>query len=158
MDTNNEDNMKLIYVMKNGYNSKNQGLFEFIFSTDESNIDIEGWSWDMIPACDYALPPDEDHISITVNLKTSTFDLFCLHEAVDRPYMHGVHTIHALAYEIELMNESGYSQYEALMSDDETPLLVFHYGMTLTKVKELLLTKKMILKNSTFIETSSIQF
>ncbi len=30
-----EDKLKLIYVLKIGYNSKDEGLYEFIFSLDE---------------------------------------------------------------------------------------------------------------------------
>jgi hypothetical protein len=40
----------------------------------------------------------------------------------------------------------------------DVPLLVFHYGMTLSKVKDLLNSRKIILKNNEFIETSSIKF
>lgn len=156
--------LKLIYVLKIGYNSKDEGLYEFIFSTDETNIDIEGWMWDMIPACDNALPPTEAYINAIFSLKTSTFDLFCLHEAVDRPYMHGYHTIHALAYEIEKQDEgnttNGFAQYDSMFNKDEdedAPLLVFHYGMTLTRVKDLLYARKIILKNNEFVETSSIK-
>lgn len=157
-----EDNLKLMYVSKIGYNHKKEGMYEFIFSTDTSitSDDIEMWSWDLVPACENALPPDENHISIVLPLKTSTFDLFCLHEAVDRSYMHGYHTIHALAYEIERQNEEdGYSQYKKIVEDsDDEPLLVFHYGMTLTTIKDILYSKKIILKNNEFIETASVSF
>ncbi len=156
--------LKLIYVLKIGYNSKDEGLYEFIFSTNEANIDMEGWCWDLTPACDNALAPTEEYIDEILNLKTSTFDLFCLHEAVDRPYMHGFHTIHALAYEIEKQDENnnGLGQYESMFEkkDDEEdePLLVFHYGMTLARVKDILAARKIILKNKEFVETSSIKF
>ena len=43
-------------------------------------------------------------------------------------------------------------------NNDDLPLLVFHYGMTLTKVKDMLSARKIILKNNEFIETSSIKF
>ena len=156
--------LKLIYVLKIGYNSKDEGLYEFIFSLDPTNIDIEGWCWDLLPACDHALPPTEAYINGIFNLKTSTFDLFCLHEAVDRPYMHGYHTIHALAYETEKQNDddnNGFSQYESMFEkqeDEDLPLLVFHYGMTLARVKDLLYARKIILKDKEFVETSSIKF
>jgi len=155
--------LKLIFVLKIGYNSKDEGLYEFIFSNDETNIDIEGWSWDLIPACDHALPPSSDFTDGIYSLKTKSFDLFCLHEAVDRPYMHGYHTIHALAYEIERQIEddnNGYNQYDNLFdkSDEELPLLVFHYGMTLARLKDMLYSRKIILKNNEFIETSSVKF
>jgi len=155
--------LKLIYVLKIGYNSKNEGLYEFIFSSDETNVDIEGWCWDLVPACDNALPPTAEYINGIINLKTSSFDLFCLHEAVDRPYMHGYHTIHALAYEIEKQdgNNNGFDQYESMFGkeqDEDETLLVFHYGMTLARVKDLLYARKIVLRDKEFVETSSIKF
>lgn len=159
-----EDRLKLIYINKIGYNAKGEGVYEFIFSYDETNIDMEAWCWDMSPACDNATPPTEEYINAIFNLKTNSFDLFCLHEAVDREYMHGYYTIHALAYEIEKQDEngnSGASDYSKMFEndneDDESPL-VFHYGMTLAKVKDLLNARKIILKNNDFVETSSIKF
>jgi len=153
-----EDKLKLIYVLKIGYNAKDEGLYEFIFSLDPTNIDVEGWCWDLTPACDNAMPPSADLINGIFNLKTSSFELFCLHEAVDREYMHGYHTIHALAYEIE--SETDINNYEKMFEekDDDLPLLVFHYGMSLTKIKNLLAGRNIILRNNEFIETSSIQF
>ena len=156
-----EKKLRLIYVLKIGYNSKDEGLYEFIFSLDETNILIEDWCWDLLPACDNALPPTSDYINRIINLKTSTFDLFCLHEAVDRPYMHGYHTIHCLAYEIEKegAESNGFTQYDSMFAkeEEETSLLVFHYGMTLARVKDLLYARKIILKDKEFVETSSIK-
>lgn len=153
-----DNKLKLIYVLKIGYNTKGDGLYEFIFSLDPTNVDVEGWCWDLSPACDNALPPSEKYINALFNLKTSSFDLICLHEAVDRPYMHGYHTIHALAYENENgVIDDGHSDYQRMFEDDDVPLLVFHYGMTLGKVKDLLNSRKIILKNNEFIETSSIR-
>lgn len=156
---NDDKKLKLIYVLKIGYNSKDEGLYEFIFSEDETNVDIEGWCWDLSPACDNALPPTDEFTNAVFNLKTKSFDLYCLMEAVDRPYIHGYHTIHALAYETEKQDENGYNQYDNMFDgeDDDTPLLVFHYGMSLARVKELLYAKKIILKNNEFVETSSIK-
>jgi len=157
-----DNKLKLIYVLKIGYNTKDEGLYEFVFSIDPENIDIEGWMWDITPACDNALPPTEEYVNKIVNLKTSSFDLFCLHEAVDREYMHGYHTIHALAYETERQIEgNGFGDYEKLFegdNNDDLPLLVFHYGMTLQQIKDLLDSRKIILKDNEFIETSSIRF
>ena len=159
----NEDKkLSLIFVNKIGYNAKGEGLFEFIFSSDPSNIDIEGWCWDLSPACDNAMPPTEEFIDSIYNLKTSTFDLFCLHEAVDREYMHGYHTIHALAYEIPPPEEnvSGFSDYQKMFENDDNdmPLLVFHYGISLARIKEMLGARKIIAKDNEFIEVSSIKF
>ena len=156
-----DSKLKLIYVHKIGYNVNYEGLYEFIFSLDETNVDMEGWCWDMSPACDHAMPPTDEYINAIFNLKTSSFDLFCLHEATDREYMHGYHTIHCLAYEVEKKDENNnVSDYDKMFNDekDDVPLLVFHYGMTLTKVKDLLNSRKIILKNNEFVETSSIKF
>ena len=155
-----DDKLKLIFILKIGYNANDEGLYEFIFSLDPTNIDVEGWCWDLLPACDNATPPAPDFINGIFNLKTSSFEMFCLHEAVDRPFMHGYHTIHALAYELEGEPDGSFSDYEKMFEteDDDIPLLVFHYGMSLRKVKDLLSSRKIILKDNEFIETSSIKF
>lgn len=155
----NEEALKLIFVYKNGYNVKGDGIYEFIFSNDPTNIAKDEWCWDLIPACDNAQPPTEDYIDAVINLKTSSFDLFCLHDDVTRPYMHGVHTIHALAYEIDRTDANGYEQFEQAFNDsDDELLLVFHYGMSLARVKEIFSRKKIILRNDDFIEVSAIKF
>lgn len=155
-----DDKLKLIYILKIGYNSNDEGLYEFIFSLDPTNIDVEGWMWDVSPACDNAEAPTPDFTNGIYSLKTSSLNFYCLHEAVDREYMHGYHTIHALAYELEEVPDGSYSDYEKMFEtdDDDTPLLVFHYGMTLGKIKDLLSTRKIVLRDKEFIETSSIQF
>jgi hypothetical protein len=154
----NDEDLKLIFVHKVGYNSEDDALYRFYFSQNETNIDIEGWCWDLCPACDNALPPTEDYYNLTVNLRTNSFDLFCLHEAVDREYMHGYHTIHALAYEVEKQDRNGYSSYDKLMEDKkDLPLLVFHYGITLKNVKDLLYERNILFKNKEFIEACKIQ-
>ena len=157
-----DSDLKLIYVLKIGYNSKDEGLYEFIFSSDETNIDVEMWGWDLSPACDNAEPPTDDYIDIIYNLKTDSFDLFCLHEAVDREYMHGYHNIHALAYEVDRQDggntPDGFNQYEEIFEEkDELPLLVFHYGMTLKEIKDILYGRKIILQGKDFIESSSAE-
>ena len=160
METINNDTLKLIYVQKVGYNTKNEGLYEFIFSKNPTNIDIQGWCWDLCPAGDNALAPTEDYIDANYTLKTKSFDLFCLHESYNSEYMHGYHTIHALAYEIEkIENENGYDSYENIFDDniDDMPLLVFHYGMSLSQIIDMLNTRKIIMKNNEFVEVSSIK-
>jgi hypothetical protein len=62
--------------------------------------------------------------------------------------MHGYHTIHALAYETFEGADSGASDYEKMFEqeDDDLPLLVFHFGMTLKTIKDILAPRKIILK------------
>ena len=155
--------LKLIYIHKIGYNTRNQGLYEFIFSKNPTNIDYETWGWDLSPACDNAQPPTEDYYDEVYPLQTDSFDLFCLHEAVDREYMHGYYNIHCLAYEIE--KEDNYEDdYENIFDGfggnsekEELPLLVFHYGMTLQDVEDKLYERDIILKKDKFIQTKDFK-
>ena len=157
----NQEDLKLIYILKIGYNIKGEGQYEFVFSLDETNLDIEKWCWDLTPAVDNALPPEEEYIDAIYRLKTDQFDLFCLHEAYDRPYIHGYHTIHALGYEIEYEGDdaNGFNEYDSLFNDnnDDIPLLVFHYGMSLKQIKDLLYERKIILKGTEFVESSKLK-
>lgn len=158
-----DKNLKLIYVHKIGENAKNEGLYEFIFSKDPTHIDMEGWFWDMSPACDNAEPPEQEYIDLILNLKTDKFNLFCLHDAVDREYMHGYHLIHALAYEKEKENDG--TEIDNEYSDGwnidgteigEVPLLVFHYGSTLQEVQDSLYERDIVLNNNEFVEGKNI--
>ena len=71
----NPEELKLIYVLKVGYNARNEGLYEFVFSKDPETIDYQKWCWDVSPACDNALPPTEDYYDAIFSLKTDKFDL-----------------------------------------------------------------------------------
>ena len=153
-----DEDLKLIYVLKIGYNTKGEGQYEFVFSIDETNIDFEKWCWDLDPACDNADPPEEGYINGIYTLKTDAFDLFCLHEATDREYMHGYHGIHALAYEIPYEGDAdGFDEFEDMFDQDDSPLLVFHYGMALTQIKEMLYERKIILRGTEFLESSKVK-
>jgi hypothetical protein len=62
-------------------------------------------------------------------------------------------------YETEKENDE-FNDYEKMFEDknDDVPLLVFHYGTSLAKIKELLGLRKIILKNNEFVEISSLKF
>lgn len=156
------ERLKLIYVLKIGKNSKNEGVYEFLFSYDPENIDVKSWNWDVSPAIDNKdlLVPTEDYVDATYSLTTKNFELFCLHDAVDRPYIHGYHLIHALAYEDEDAFENDeFPDYDEMYTggSDDIPLLVFHYGMTLKSVEDKLYERNIILKNEKFVNASSIK-
>lgn len=152
----NDNELKLIFVLKIGNNTKNEGLYEFIFSTDPTNINIEDWGWDLSPACDNAEPPTNEFYNQVIQLKSQSFDLFCLHESIDREYMHGYHTIHALAYETtkEHMNEN-YDDLDFEETDDDKPLFVFHYGVSLKDIKEMFYERDILFEKNKFIEVKS---
>lgn len=131
--------LKLIYVLKIGYNSKGEGLYEFIFSKDPSSVDAEAWGWGQMPANGNARPPEEKYIDIVLSLKTDKIDLICLHELNDRAYLDGYYAIHALAYQ-------DYNDDSADLMYDELPILVFHYGMKLKEVEDILYTRDLMFK------------
>lgn len=162
------DNLKLIYVLKVGKNSKGEGVYEFIFSDNPEAIDSEiweMWNWDQTPAIEhkeYSIP-EKEYISMVFSLITKDFTLFCLHDAVDRPYIHGYHLIHALAYEDEEDvdspdYDSEFADYDEMFNgnNDDLPLLVFHYGNSLKDVEDKLYERNIILKGSKFINPSAI--
>ena len=157
------NDLKLVYVLKIGYNSIGEGLYEFIFA---KNIDklleedtIEELMWDQSPASskDNALPPTDELIDSIYSLKTLNFDLWCLHEANDRPYMDGVYTIHCLAYEVEKDEEYEYESYETMYDEkNDSPYMVFHFGMTLEQVEDILYSRDIILDNGSFVNSNQI--
>lgn len=136
------EDFKLIYVLKIGYKSNGKGLYEFIFAKDASAVDAEKWGWNEMPANGNASPPSSDHIDRVLSLETDKIDLICLHELNDRAYMDGYYTIHALAYQ-DIDDESTDMMY------DELPIMVFHYGMKLKEVQDILYTRDLIFKETT---------
>lgn len=141
--------LKLIYVLKIGYNTKGEGLYEFIFSKDSSNVDAEAWGWTQMPAKGNANAPDEKHIDLILSLKTDKIDLICLHELNDRTYIDGYYTIHALAFQ-DVDDDSSDMMY------DELPILVFHYGMKLKEIQDILYTRDLLFKEITPEKSASI--
>jgi hypothetical protein len=141
-----KDDLKLIYVLKIGYDTKGQGLYEFIFSKDPSLIDPDAFGWNQIPAKGNANAPSEEYIDKILSLKTNKIDLICLHDLEDRAYIDGYYTKHCLAYE-DLDSENSDVMY------DETKLIVLHYGTTMTEVKDLFLERDILLKDTDFVKT-----
>ena len=58
----------LIFIIKMGYDWKNRGIFQFIF-TDDINDDISGESWYETPADGRPQPPNEEFISTVESLE-----------------------------------------------------------------------------------------
>lgn len=147
---------KLIYVHKIGYDAMGEGMYQFIFSKNTEDIDGEGWGWEDTPASQNASPPDKERIDRVLSLKTQLFDLVCLHEAHDRPYIHGYHTIHALAYENDDPTEvSVESEFDMIY--DDLPLLVFHFGMPISQITDIFYERDIVLKNDEFVHNTQIK-
>lgn len=155
-----KDDLKLVYVLKIGYNSLGEGLYEFIFSKNiqkltETDV-IEELRWDQSPASskDNGIPPTDDLVDEIYSLKTKEFDLWCLHEANDRAYIDGVYTIHCLAYEQEIEEDYEFDDYDSMFDGNEADdnlLLVFHFGMTYQDVSELLYARDIVLNKTPVI-------
>jgi hypothetical protein len=153
----NKSNLKLVYVLKVGKNSKGEGMYEFLFSEDTAKIlDMaDEWNWLAEPAYSdgNALCPDIEYIDEVLELKTNQFDLWCLHADHLGKYMDGVYTIHCLAYEIENEDDDEYEyEFEDMFDDSESsgdisPLLVFHFGMTKKEVEDILYRRDIQFEN-----------
>jgi hypothetical protein len=148
---------KLIYVHKIGYDAMNEGMYQFIFAKNTEDINGEDWGWLDSPASQNANPPDKESIDKILNLKTNLFDLVCLHEANDRPYIHGYHTIHALAYENDDVEELNVES-EFDMIYDDLPLLVFHFGMPISQVIDIFYERDIVLEDDRFVHKTKIKF
>lgn len=136
----NKDDLKLTYVLKIGYNTRGEGLYEFVFSKDPSSIDTDALGWGEIPASANANPPSMKDTDMVLSLKTKKIDFKCLHEMDNRAYEDGFYTIHCLAYE----NQDEDANHDILY--EEMPLVVFHYGDTAARVKDIFLSRDITLK------------
>jgi hypothetical protein len=130
-------NSHLIYVHKIGTNHREEGFYEFIFSNNPNQVEIEDWGWDVRPASTNALPPTEDYISKVLTLKISRFQFTVLHQQNLFTYMDGFDRVVALAWEEE-NNEL----------EDDVKRLVFHYGDTIEEVENKLYARDIILKET----------
>lgn len=131
IDNKDKTNLKLIYVLNVGETANKENIYEFIFSNNPTDINIKEWGWNESPACNNANPPDEDHFDHIVEMRLKDITLTCLHDAVDRQYLHGYYNIHALAYE-DIFNDD--NEYDDENDDD---LLVFHYGISYQRIAEM---------------------
>jgi hypothetical protein len=158
----NEESLQLIYVLSIGKNSKGENIYEFLFSENPEDVDVESWNWDQSPAIEHKefSVPTEDYVDASFTLTTKSVKLKCLHDARDRSYMHGYHLIHALAYEeFEDDDEESYiEEFEEMYeeSNDDAPILVFHYFMRLKDVKDRLYERNLMLYDNSVPNAKAI--
>ena len=121
----------LIYVNRVGKDYKGNVLYEFIFSDTLENVD--GESWDKVPASGRPEPPHEKFIKRVGRLESELIldviqdsSVFAVWDAVDG--------IIALAYE----NIDDYDSYPEKR-------VCFHFGNTLAEVENKLYEKDLIL-------------
>ena len=127
----------LIYVHKIGSNHREEGFYEFIFSSNPNMVEIDNWGWAERPASTNAIPPTEDYISRVLTLKISRFQFTVLHNQNLFTYMDGFDRVVALAWEDE--NDE---------LEEDVKRLVFHYGDTIEEVQDKLYARDIILKET----------
>ncbi len=127
----------LIYVTKIGYDSKNQGMYEFVFTDDLAGVN-EGENWDERPAMGAPQPPDEESFSELAILKTDLIDLDMIKDSEVFSYMDALQGIVAIAYE----NHETYVEF----NQDQYDKLFFFYGETKKSVMAKLYARDLILK------------
>lgn len=132
-----KEQLKLIYVLSVGDNSKGEGVYEFIFSSNPQEIDEKKLCWDVFPAKYNAEAPEGECV---YSFKTDLFSLKCLHEINDRCYLDGLYKIHAIAYEdYEFKNKYGI---------DYNDVLTFHFGITFNEVETKLYKRDIIVDDN----------
>jgi len=126
------DDLKLIYVYNVGEARNGDYIYEFIFSDSTNNI--SGDDWDLYPAAGKPSPPYKNFIKATGRITSETKldliqnnDSFAVYDALDG--------VIGLAWE----NIDEYIEYPESR-------MVFLFGNTYEKVKDILYSKDIILK------------
>jgi len=152
------DELKLIFILKVGYNAKKEGIYEFLFSKAPYDIETDNYDWGELPASNFidTLIPLE-YVNDMVKLKTKKFNLICLHESDDRPYEHGFFSIHAIAYEDYNGEDDDNNLDDNAVLWNDLPILVFHYAMSKTQVLEILGERDFVLDGENLIYNGEIK-
>lgn len=144
----NYNELKLMYVLKVGENFNGEGIYEFIFSSNDDFVPDEELGWNK-RGKDVACPPDKEDIDLVVGFKTDYFKLICLHELNDRKYIDGYYRIHAIAYDD--------TDFENSYGIEYNDVLVFHYGDSFRDVENKLYKREIIFKNNEFAHANKIK-
>jgi hypothetical protein len=124
----------LIYVNELGPNYKGDNIYEFIFS---SNItDVWGEMWESKPSNGYPLPPDLEHINKVGVLKNDKISLSVIQKSDYFSMIDAIDDVVALGWE----NES------ELINFDLVKRLVFRFGETEENVKNKLYERDIVLE------------
>ena len=126
--------MILLFINELGPNYKNENIYEFIFGTQIDEMWGEGWDSD--PANGNPGPPDIKYIKSVGRLEGTKIKM----DLIQNSDYFGME--HALDNVIALGWESYQEEYEN--GDEER--LVFHFGDSIDKVKDILYSRDIILK------------
>ena len=126
--------MKLLFINELGPNYKGQNIYEFIFGN--SKEEIWGEDWDAIPAHGKPGPPEVNYIKSVGVLDSTNLKLDLVQNSDYFSMEHALDGVIAL----------GWETYEDTYENGEEERLVFHFGDTLTGVKDKLYARDIILK------------
>lgn len=124
--------LKLTYVNKIGFDYKNNGHYEFLFTdTDITPLeDVWGEGWEIEPAYNNCEPPSEEYIDTILKISVHEYELHTIDTNETFSVMDATHGVIALAYED---------------MDDRYPYderLVFHYGEDIDNIESKFTKRK----------------
>ena len=122
-----ENVLKLIYILNIGQSYNESNIYEFLFSDDIDNIEIDEWGWELNANNAESIPPEKDYVKHSIRIETDEILLDVLHKNEYFTYLDGYYGIIALAWE----NLEAYEEHE-----DNYSRMVFKYGETLKQVQD----------------------
>ncbi|MFW6219652.1 MAG: hypothetical protein ACOC33_02285 [bacterium] len=140
-----EEKLQLIFVLKVGENHKREGIYEFMFSSNIDELDIDDWEWNEKPAKDFAQIPEEGYYDKVLRVETSKVKFHVLHESEHFAYIDGYDNVIALAWESLEEEEIDSDNLNPVLYDD-AKRMVFHYGNTLKDVEDKFYARDIIIK------------
>ena len=128
--------MHLCYINKMGINYRGENLYEFIFTTRDLLEEVDGESWDKVPADGHPAPPETQFIKNVGSLTTKEIIMKVVQDSNYFGVYDSVDGIIALGWEHIGEDFEGMENIKRLS---------FHYGETLDSVSDKLYTRDLIL-------------
>tara|TARA_B100001094_G_C18078231_1_gene743771 strand:+ start:697 stop:1092 length:396 start_codon:yes stop_codon:yes gene_type:complete len=119
-----------------GVNYRGENLYEFIFTTSEQLNEVDGESWDKVPADGHPSPPETHFIKNVGSLTTKEITMNVVQESNYFGVYDSVDGIIALGWEHIVEDFEGM---------EDIKRLAFHYGETLKSVSNKLYTRDLVL-------------
>ena len=119
-----------------GVNYRGENLYEFIFTDEEKLTQVDGESWDKVPADGHPSPPETTFIKSVYSLTTKEITLNVIQDSNYFGVYDSVDGIIALGWEHISEDFEGMEVIKRL---------AFHYGETLKSVSDILYSRDIIL-------------
>ena len=126
----------LCYINKMGINYRGENLYEFIFTEKEKLEEVDGESWDKVPADGHPSPPETIFIKNVYSLTTKEITLNVIQDSNYFGVYDSVDGIIALGWEHIPEDFDGMEVIKRL---------AFHYGETLESVSDKLYSRDIVL-------------